>query len=248
MPARSEAFSGAKFEQTFPQEYRDALGARQFIDHLNIMARRKKRNYNFNWIVAGLAVGVFAWIASDFYFNVYRHPQEKADIIEVADNPETESAPPPEQISEESAPASEDGFVLATYRDDRWGLELRYPTVAGDARCPSPQKTEDGFSLGNFYFFAGSENETLEDFMARQLQGMEVESRENINAAGRPAVKTSYQTPKAGLYGSSVFLENNGWMFEFGLLAKEAAEKCGGADDYDERLYQSVISTLEFAD
>jgi hypothetical protein len=84
--------------------------------------------------------------------------------------------------------------------------------------------------------------------MARQLQGMEVESRENINAAGRPAVKTSYQTPKAGLYGSSVFIENAGRVFEFGMLAKEAAEKCGGADDYDERLYQSAIATLKFAE
>lgn len=212
------------------------------------MARRRKGNYNFNWIVAGLAVGVFAWIALDFYFNVYRYPQEKVDIIEVADNPETESALPPEQTAEEGASASEGGFVLAVYRDDRWGLELRYPTVGDDARCPSPQKTEDGFSLDNFYFFAGGENETLEDFMARQLQGMEVESRENINAAGRPAVKTSYQTPKAGLYGSSVFVENAGRVFEFGMLAKEAAEKCGGADDYDERLYQSAIATLKFAE
>lgn len=212
------------------------------------MARRKKRNYNFNWIVAGLAVGVFAWIAADFYFNVYRYPQEKVDVVEVADDPETESAPPPEQAAEEGAPASEDGFVLATYRDDRWGVELRYPTVAGDARCPAPQKNDDGFSLDNFYFFAGGQNEALEDFMARQLQGMEVESRENINTAGRPAVKANYQTPKAGLYGSSVFVENDGRPFEFGLLAKEAAEKCGDADDYDERLYQSVISTLKFAD
>ncbi len=212
------------------------------------MARRKKRNYNFNWIIAGLGVGVFAWIAADFYFNVYRHPQEKVDIVEVADNPETESAPPIGETVQNDAPASEDGFVLATYRDDRWGVELRYPTVAGDARCSPPQKTEDGFSLDDFYFFAGGENEALEDFMARQLQGMEVESRENISVGGRPAVKTSYQTPKAGLYGSSVFVENAGRPFEFGLLAKPAAEKCGGAYDYDERLYQSVIATLKFAE
>ena len=211
------------------------------------MPRRKKKN-NFNWIIAIIAVAVLGWIAVDFYFNVYRHPQEKVDIVEVADNPETESAPPPEQTAEENTPASGDGFVLALYRDDRWGVELRYPTVAGDARCPSPQKTDDGFSLDNFYFFAGSENETQEELMARQLQGMEIESRENIDAGGRPATKVDYQTPKAGLYGSSVFVENNGRAFEFGLLAKEAAEKCGDAYDYDERLYQSAISTLKFID
>lgn len=207
------------------------------------MARRKKNN-GFNWVVAALAVGVFAWIGMDFYFNFYRHPREKVEVEIVADDPaQNDEVLPPEN----DAPALEDGFVLAVWRDDRYGAEFQYPTVAGDARCLSPQKTEDGFSLGQFYFFAADAGEEMEDFMARQLQGMEIQKRDNITVADAMATKVDYQTPGMGRYGSSVFLENGGRAFEFGLLAGEAGEKCGGAPDYDDRLYQSAIATLKFA-
>ena len=53
------------------------------------MARRKKKN-NINWIIAGLVVGVFAWIAVDFYLNIYRHPQEKVEVEIVKTEPERE--------------------------------------------------------------------------------------------------------------------------------------------------------------
>lgn len=211
------------------------------------MVRRKKNN-GFNWVIAGLAVGIFAWIAADFYFNVYRHPQKEVEIIEVADGHKGEFAPPVDPIAVDDILASEDGFVLAVYRDDRYGIEFKYPTVAGDARCPAPQKNEEGFWLGEMYFFAADAGEKMEDFMVWQLQGMEVQRRDNITVAGAMAAKVDYQTAGMGRYGSSVFIENNGKLFEFGLLAGEGAEKCGDADDYDDRLYQSVIATLKFND
>lgn len=186
------------------------------------------------------------WIAADFYANVYRHPRKKdeVEIVEV----ETEQNEAQTQTREDVPPEAENGLMPAVYRDDRYGVEFSYPTAVGDARCPSPQKTDDGFSLGDLYFFAAAPNEAMDDFMARQLQGMEIENRENIAVAGKAAIKVNYQTPKAGLYGSSIFVQNAGRAFEFGLLAGETFKNCGGADDYGDRLYRSVIATLKFGD
>jgi hypothetical protein len=209
------------------------------------MARRKKGvNYNFILIILALAIG--GWIAVDFYLNVYRHPQEKVEVEIVATEPEREEKQ--EQTPESAAPAPENGLTAEIYRDDRYGIEFQYPFAANDARCPKLEKNDDGFSLGDLYFFAGASNETMDDFMARQLQGMEIENQENIAVSGRDAVKIDYQTPKAGLYGSSVFVQNAGRVFEFGLLAGETFKNCGGVDDYGDRLYRSVIATLKFGD
>lgn len=208
--------------------------------------RKRKTRRNFNFILIILAVAVLGWIAADFYANIYRHPQEKdeVEIVEV----ETEQNEAQGQTQEDALPEAESGLVMAFYRDDRYGVEFSYPTVARDARCPSLQKTDDGFLLGDFYFFAGAPNEAMDDFMARQLQGMEIENQENIAVSGRDAVKIDYQTPKAGLYGSSVFIQDSGRAFEFGLLAGETFKNCGGVDDYGDRLYRSVIATLKFSD
>jgi hypothetical protein len=64
--------------------------------------------------------------------------------------------------------------------------------------------------------------------------------------AGRPAVKTDYETAGMGWYGSSTFVENNGQILEFGLLANESSEKCGGVENYEDLVYQSARSTLKF--
>jgi hypothetical protein len=66
--------------------------------------------------------------------------------------------------------------------------------------------------------------------------------------AGQSAIKSVYQTQGMGWYGSFVYLEHGGRFFEFGLLANEKAEKCNGVNDYEDRVYQSIISTLKFTD
>jgi hypothetical protein len=208
--------------------------------------RKRKTRRNFNFILIILAVAVLGWIAADFYANIYRHPQEKdeVEIVEV----ETKQNEAQGQTQEDAPPEAESGLAPAFYRDDRYGIEFQYPFAANDARCPKLEKTDDGFSLGDLYFFAGASSEAPDDFMARQLQGMEIENQENIAVAGRDAVKIDYQTPKAGLYGSSVFVQNAGRAFEFGLLAGETFKNCGSVDDYGDRLYRSVITTLKFDD
>lgn len=189
-------------------------------------------------------VGVFAWIAVDFYLNIYRHPQEKVEVEIVKTEPEREKEQ--EQTQESAVPERENGLIAEIYRDDRYGIEFQYPFAANDARCPKLEKTKDGFLMGDFYFFAAAPDETMDNFMERQMQGMEIENQENIAVAGRDAVKVDYQTPKAGLYGSSVFVRNAERAFEFGLLAGETFRNCGGVDDYGDRLYLSVIATLKF--
>jgi len=211
-----------------------------------IMGRRKKKNNSFGWVIAGLAVGIFGWIAMDFCVNVYRHPQEEKVEIENVANEPTQAGQ--NQKADEDVVGLENGFAMELYRDDRYGIEFQYPTVVGDARCPQLLKTQDGFSLGIFALFAGEENEGMEDFMERQLQGMEIEKQENIAVAGKNAIKVNYQAQGMGWYGSSVFMQNGGRVFEFGLLANEVPEKCGGVDNYNDQVYQSVISTFKFTD
>ena len=196
-----------------------------------------------------LAAGVFGWIGMDFYFNFYRQAQKETDV-EIVEVQESESIKQVRPARENIAPEPENGFSLAVYRDDRYGIEFQYPTIADDARCPAPQKNDDGFSLGQCYFFAGRAGEAMEDFMARQLQGMEIENQEIIAVGGNqiPAIKADYQTSGMGWFGSSVFIDCERGVFEFGILANEIAENCGGARDYDDRVYQSAIATLKLAD
>jgi hypothetical protein len=212
------------------------------------MARRKKKNNDFNWIIAVLAVGIFGWIAMDFYANVYRHPREESggDTENVEVQTEIPGAKQIEPAREEAALEINDGLIMAAYRDDRYGVEFQYPTADDDARCPILEKTDEGFSLGTFYLFAGDKDEPMEDFIQRQLEGMEIVNREDIAIDGRNAAKIDYQTQGMGWYGSSVFAENQNRVLEFGLLANEMAEKCGGVDNYNDLLYQSVVSSLKF--
>ena len=193
-----------------------------------------------------MALAIGGWIVADFYVNVYRRPQKEVEIENVKNESTQEGRA--QQSQESIVPEPENGLAMQTYRDDRYGIEFQYPTVVGDARCPQLLKTQDGFSLGIFALFAGEENEGMEDFMERQLQGMEIEKQENIAVAGKNAIKVNYQAQGMGWYGSSVFMQNGGRVFEFGLLANEVSEKCGGVDNYNDQVYQSVISTLKFAD
>jgi len=208
------------------------------------MARRKKGvNYNFILIVLGLAAGV--WFAADFYFNVYRHPQKEVAVEQVA----TTTAPSEKSAttSEAAAPVLENGFKNETWRDARLGIEFQYPVfAAGDQGCPKLEKTDGGFSLGIFYFLESAARGSLADFVDGQLMGMTVDSRADISVAGKPAKKIDYETAGMGFSGSAVFLENGEKFYEFGFLANESSTECGGIDDYEDRVYQSVISTLKF--
>ncbi|MFA6376894.1 MAG: hypothetical protein WCX69_05860 [Candidatus Paceibacterota bacterium] len=209
------------------------------------MPRRKKRN-NFNLILILLALAGGIWVAADYYFNVYRAPKKEVTVENTVIDAAAQNEKP--KAKEESAPVLENGFKSEIYRDDRYGFEFQYPvTAVADGRCPKLEKTDDGFSLGAFSLVLGSGQGLLEDYMNQQLVGMEVEKKENIAVAGHPAIKVNYQTAGMGWYGSSVFvMDGNGKYFEFGLLANESGEKCGGVDDYEDQVYQSVIATLKF--
>ena len=169
------------------------------------MARRKKKKWNSNFILVILAIGVGAWIAADFWFNIYKHPQKEDSFEPVA----VEPAAPDQKtvVVENSAPVLENGFKKEIYRDERYGFEFQYPiTAAADARCPKLEKTEDGLSLGIFSG-RGAGQGALADYTDRQLEGMEIEKRESLTVAGQNAVQVDYQTAGMGWYGSSVFIE-----------------------------------------
>ncbi len=211
------------------------------------MGRRKKKKGDFNFILGLAALVVFGWIGIDLYFNYQKRSQKESVPPAIVAEPEQKQESV--QVAEAPAVELESGFKLETWRDDRYGFEFQYPiTAAVDARCPKLEKTENGFAVGAFSLIAAGKQGTLADYIDRQLEGMEVETRENLTVAGQAAVKVNYQTPGMGWYGSSVFLEGKTKFFEFGLLANEAGDKCGGIDDYEDRVYQSMISTLKFAD
>ncbi len=206
---------------------------------------RRKKVFGFSQFIIVAVLMVAVWIAADYYFNVYRHnPTETPDPEPVADvpAPPAQTAPP---AQEELVP--EDGFRLQTYRDEVLGFEFQYPVYAqGDAKCPSVEKTENGINLGMFFFAAAKKEGELSDFIENELQGMEIGKTENITVAGQPAVKLDYQTQGMGFNGSEVFVEYDGRIYEFGILANTTALTCGGVSDYADRVYRSVITTLKF--
>ena len=191
-----------------------------------------------------MALAGGAWIAADYYFNVYRAPKKEVATENTAINVTAQNGKT--EIKEESLPVLDNGFKNETYRDDRYGFEFQYPvTSAADARCPKLEKTDNGFSLGAFSLAVGDWQGSLADYMDRELTGMEVEKKEAIVVAKHPAIKVDYQTAGMGWYGSSFFIMgDNSKVFEFGLLANESGDKCGDIDDYEDRVYQSVILTL----
>lgn len=211
------------------------------------MARRKKR-FNFVFLLIGLALVAATWFAADFYFNNYQNRQKEIVPVEIVDEPAAKTEKPA-AAKEDDSPALENGFKSETYRDGRFGFEFQYPVfAAGDSRCPKIEKTSDGFSLGNFSFLAIAKSGALADFIDSELQGMSIDDRKTITVGGVAAENIDYQTGGMGWYGSDTFIEHNGKFFEFGLLANESSDKCGGIDDYEDRVYQAVISTLKFTD
>jgi hypothetical protein len=210
------------------------------------MPRRKKRK-NFKFILIALAIAGGVWVAADFWFNVWRAAPKEVGTEEAAAIPVAPIGKPATS-SEEVAPALENGFKSEIYRDAALGFELRYPAFAGDdVQCPKLEKTADGFSLGMFSFLVVGKQGNLDEFIASELQGMAADDKKTIMIDGNPATKIDYQAGGMGWYGSTTFIEYGGKFFEFGLLANESSAKCGGIDDYEDRVYQSVISTLKFA-
>jgi len=75
---------------------------------------------------------------------------------------------------------------------------------------------------------------------------MDINKTQNITVGGVDALQVDYQTQGMGWNGSSVFIAHNDKFYEFGILANTSAQSCGGVDDYADRVYRSVISTLKF--
>ena len=208
---------------------------------------RRKKTFGFNQFIVIVVIIVGIWITADYYFNVYQHSSKGA--------PEQESAPivtqpaAPVTVTDEEEPALEDGFRLETYRDENGKFEFQYPVYAQpDPACPSIKKNGNGFDLGMFSFTANEGQGTISDFIDSELQGMEINKKENITVAGLAATRIDYQTQGMGWNGSLVFVGRDGKFYEFGILANTTAEKCGGVDDYADRVYRSVTSTLKFTD
>jgi len=209
------------------------------------MGRRKKKS-KLNTILVVLALGAIAWVGADYYSNVWQKKPAQAPEPEPAGQVEVkESVPAPEK----PIVAQESGFKTETYRDERFGFEFQYPVpVRDDPQCAKIIKTDDGFSLGIFSLYVTGGEGLLQDYINEQLAGMTVEKREAVALGGQPAVKIDYQTAGMGWYGSDTFVEHSGKFLDFGLLANEAANKCGGDEHYEDRVYQSVLSTLKFTD
>jgi len=205
------------------------------------MARRKKGS-KLNFIIIVLVLVIGAWFVADYYFNVWQRKQITA--------PEPEAVQPvKEKETTTPAPAKteDSNFKTKTYRDERFGFEFQYPVAIKDNEsCPKLQRTEDGFSLGIFTFSVSDKSGNLNDFINEQLAGMNVEKHDTLSVDNQPAIKIDYQTTGMGWYGSATFIEHNDKFFEFGLLANEASEKCGGVDNYEDQIYQAVIKTLKF--
>ena len=210
---------------------------------------RKKKGFNFSRLMTAAVLIVGTWIAADYYFNVYRPAQKKtvtetAPVVPAATEPVAAPAvqPEPEVVSA-------DGFTAQPYRDDRYGIEFQYPVYGKeDARCPVIKKTDDGFSIGMFSLVVSEAPGELSDFVEGQLEGMTIDKNESLTVAGFSATRVDYQTQGMGWYGSDVYLKRNGKVYDFGILANATPGKCGGIDDYEDRVYQSVIATLKFVE
>jgi hypothetical protein len=211
---------------------------------------RRKKSFNFNQLVIAAVLIVATWIAADYYFNIYRHPQTET-VPEEAAPPATVTDTLPSVPAAQTEPEviSADGFVTATYRDDRYGIEFQYPVYGKeDSRCPVIEKTDSGFNLGMFSLTVSVAQGALADFVDGQLEGMEIGKNENKTVAGLPAIIVDYQTKGMGWYGIDTYIDRDGKVYDFGILANATPDKCGGIDDYEDRVYQSAISTLKFTD
>lgn len=212
------------------------------------MGRRKKRA-NLKLALLGLALLAAGWFGADFFNGNFgkagQPPAAAPEQPPAADEPV--ATPESEKMTDGG---NDPQFVLETYRNDKYGFELQYPVLKNGAPgCPSLQENADGFSLGIFNFTAyETAGRALADFVADELAGMNIETRTALAIADKPAARIDYQTTGMGFSGSSVFLEHGGYFFEFGLLVNTAPAVCGGQTGYEDKVYQSVISSLKFAD
>jgi len=210
---------------------------------------RRKKGFNFNQLIIAAVIIVATWIAADYYFNVYRRPESVA-APEVMTAPESASKPAAAPVAPaEPEVVSSDGFAMQSYRDDRYKIEFQYPVYSKeDVRCPLIKKTDNGFEIGMFSLTVSEARSGLSGFTESQLEGMTIDKSEEKTVAGQPAIRFDYQTQGMGWYGSDTYLEYGGNFYDFGILANATPDKCGGIDDYEDRVYRSVISTLKFAE
>lgn len=213
---------------------------------------RKKKTLKFSHAAIAAVLIIGTWIAADYYFNFYRH-SPKVDVNrEIDGNTDTVAnnlKEQPNQEPEEVLPevVSSDGFATEIYNDSRYGIEFQYPVYSKqDLNCPVLNKTDSGFSIGIFSLTVSQAEGDLDNFINEQLEGMLIEKDQKLTVAGQAARQVDYQTQGMGWYGSDTYFEYGGKFYDFGILANATPGKCGGIDDYEDRVYQSVISTLKF--
>jgi len=217
------------------------------------MARRKKK-FNFNKLLIGAVLIVGTWFAADYYFNTWlpsRKTAPKPVVVETAapKNSPSESKGEQTTITEgQTSQPDEPQYQLGAYKNDHYGFELQYPFLAGDKTCLMTGVREDGFDVGTFSFsVVDPQGKLLPNFIKDDLGGIPVDSQSTVEFGSILGTKIDYSMGMSG-YGSTTYVMHNNKIYEFGLTASGTESTICGGDGYkyEDRVYQSVITTLKF--
>ena len=211
------------------------------------MGRRKKFNWQ-NILIAILGIALLVWVAADFYNNSKNNKKEEEPAQNSAIETQNNIKTPDQKNEEQSLEIEKDSkFKLVIYKNSKYGFEIQYPVaVNNDPQCAKLVETQDGFSLGIFSLAVSPAAGELKDFASEQLAGMEIDNKTDLMVGGQNAIKADYQTAGMTWSGSDTFIKCGNQIFDFGLIANTAPNKCAGDASYEDKVYQSVISTLKF--